>query len=218
MPQEDPVPDNVIAFPPGGKGAAPEPTLPGFAETDSQEREVTVLLAELRDWTTVSSTLGVEKARRVLSKVIESVLACLGEFGGEHLVLDGDPAQPSISCDFEGHDAPERALRASVRIRKTVAEMQAPSAPDEHFQVGMGIDAGEITRVSDETLTYQAVGAMRIVAARLRDFAGPGQIFLTRRVYEDVGPGFAVVQPLGDVRISVHGETKEVFSLTNLSG
>lgn len=217
MPQEGHLPDNVLAFPQGGKAAAAEPTLPGLAETASQEREVTVLLAELRDWSTVSSEMGAERARRVLSKVIDSVLACLGEFDGQHLVLDGDPAQPTVSCEFEGHDAPARALRAAVAIRNTVSETQTPSAPEEQFRVGMGIDAGEITDITDETMTYQAVGAMRMVAARLRDFAGPGQIFLTRRVYEDVDPGFVEVQPLGDIRISVHGETKEAFSLTSLS-
>lgn len=209
------LPDNVIAFPAGGKAGAPK--LPGTTDPSSLQREVTVLLAEVRDWTTVSSALGVTEARTVLSKVIEATLARLGDSGGEHLVLDGDPAQPTISCEFEGHDAPVRALRAAMAIRDGVAQMQLSAQPGERFRIAMGLDTGEITHVSDESLTYQAVGAMRMVAARLRDFAGPGQIFLTRHVYEEAGPSSLEVEALGDIRISAHGDTKEAFSLTSLS-
>ena len=209
------LPDNVIAFPAGGKAGAPE--LPGITDPSSLQREVTVLLAEVRDWAAVSSALGVTKARTVLSKVLEATLAQLGEAGGEHLVLDGDPAQPTISCEFEGQDAPVRALKAAMAIREGAAEMQESAQPDQRFRMAIGLDTGEITHVSDETLTYQAVGAMRMVAARLRDFAGPGQIFLTRHVYEEAGPSSLQVESLGDIRISARGDTKEAFSLTSLS-
>jgi len=208
-------PDNVIAFPAGGKAGTPK--LPGITDPSSLEREVTVLLAEVRDWTTVSSALGTTKARKVLSKVIETTLARLGDFGGEHLVLDGDPAQPTISCEFEGGDAPVRALRAAIATREGAADTQRSAQPGQRFRIAMGLDTGEITHVSDETLTYQAVGAMRMVAAQLRDFAGPGQIFLTRHVYEEAGPSSLEVETLGDVRISSRGDTKEAFSLTSLS-
>jgi len=209
------LPDNVIAFPAGGKAGTPK--LPGTADPSNVQREVTVLLAEVRDWTTVSSALGAVKARTLLSKVIEATLAILGDSGGEHLVLDGDPAQPTISCEFEGHDAPIRALRAAVAIREGVADMQRSAPAGQRYRIAMGLDTGEITHVSDESITYQAVGAMRMVAARLRDFAGPGQIFVTRHVYEEARLPSIQVEPLGDVRISAHGDTKEAFSLTSLS-
>lgn len=208
------LPDNVIAFPTGGRTANPE--LPGMAQTASHEREVTVLLAEVRDWKAVSTAVGEDKARQTLSRVIEATLSCLGDFGGEHLVLDGDPAQPTISCEFEGPDAPARALKAAVAIREAVAGAQGQTSP-EVFRMAMGLDTGEITQVSDETLTYQAVGGMRRVAAKLREFAGPGQVFLTRLVYEEAGPSFVQAESLGEIRISTHGETKEAFSLTGLS-
>ena len=78
-----------------------------------------------------------------------------------------------ISGEFEGGDASLRAIRAAVAARQTIAEAQSPAPPEQQFRVAMGIDTGEILQVrADESLTYQAVGAMRMVAARLRDAAG----------------------------------------------
>lgn len=216
MPPEEQLPSNVIRFPSQRRGPA-QPSLPGIESEDRNEREVTVLMAEIRDWHVVSEKLSHPQARIALSKTIDAALAALSDAGGQAITLDGDPTQPTFSCEFEGEDAPGRALQAAVSVRRAVAETQSPAPPEEQFRVGMGLDTGEITNVkADDSLTYQAVGAMRMVAARLRDFAGPGQIFLTRAVFEDAG-GTALVQPLGDVRINVHGETKEAFSLTSLA-
>jgi class 3 adenylate cyclase len=216
MGPNEPLPSNVIRFP-GGRTAAEQSSLPGLSEVDHHEREVTVLLAELRDWSSVSEQLGHAQARVALSKAIDAALGALANEGGAQLTLDGDPAQPTIACEFEGGGASLRALRGAVAARRAIAESQSPAAPDQQFRVGVGIDTGQILKVrADESLTYEAIGAMRTVAARLRDFAGPGQIFLTRHVLEE-SEGLAEVQPLGDVRINVHGEVKEAFSLTGLT-
>jgi class 3 adenylate cyclase len=52
-------------------------------------------------------------------------------------------------------------------------------------------------------------------ASRLRDFAGPGQVFFSDTVF-DAAEGAAVAQPLGGVRINQHGETREAYSLSDL--
>jgi class 3 adenylate cyclase len=216
MPTEEHLPSNVIRFP-ADRRASSQPALTGIGSDQVRhEREVTVLVAEIRDWPTVRERIGDAQARVTLSKAIDGALAAFGEQGADGITLDGDPSQPNISCEFDGDDGPIRALRAAVAARRAVADSQAPSPPESQFRLGVGLDTGEMMHVrADDQLSYQAVGAMRMVAARLRDFAGPGQVFLTREVYEAAG-GLAQVQPLGEVRINIHGETKEAFSLTAL--
>lgn len=216
MPPEEQLPSNVIRFPEGRRSSG-QSAIPGLGSDQVRhEREVTVLLAEIRDWPTVCERMGDAQARVALSKAIDGALTALGDQGAEGITLDGDPSQPNISCEFEGNDGPIRALRAAVAARRAIAESQSPAPPENQFRLGVGMDTGEIMHVkADDQLSYQAVGAMGMVAARLRDFAGPGQIFLTREVYEEAG-GLAQVQPLGDVRVNIHGETKEAFSLTAL--
>jgi len=216
VPTEEQLPSNVIRFP-ADRRASPQSSLPGIdGDQIRHEREVTVLLAEIRDWPAVSEKLGDAQARVTLSRAIDGALAAFGEHGADGITLDGDPSQPTISCEFDGDDGPIRALRAAVAARRAIADSQAPAPPENQFRLGVGLDTGEMMHVkADDQLSYQAVGAMRMVATRLRDFAGPGQVFLTREVYEEAG-GLAQVQPLGEVRINVHGETKEAFSLTAL--
>lgn len=217
MGPEEHLPANVIPFPSNRRASEQQP-LPGIDPgSRHRQREVTFLLAELRDWPAVSERLGHTAARVALSKTIDAALGSLSDRGAGGITLDGDPAQPTISCEFEGEEAAITALRAAIAIRRAIASAQSPSPPEQQFRIGIGIDKGEITQVrADESLTYEAIGAMRMVASRLRDFAGPGQIFITREVYEEAAD-IAQVQPLGDVRINVHGETKEAFSLTALS-
>jgi class 3 adenylate cyclase len=211
VPPEDP--SNVIPFPSHRRVAA-QAALP---LTDHEgERVVTLLMAALRGWEQVLGELGTTQARVSLGRSTSAALEVLGDAGALAITVDGDPVSPAISCEFEGVDPAQDALRAAVSLRRAVASAQSPAPPEQQFRVGMGMDHGTIVTVqASEALSFDAVGTMRMVAEKLRDFAGPGQVFLTRRVLDASG-GIATAQQLGDIRINIHGEIEEAFSLTGI--
>lgn len=183
-----------------------------------RSRVVTLLLAELRSWNDVAERLGIDQAREALSRTIDGALASLSQSGAADLTLEGAPTQPTLSATFEGDNGPPSALRAAVALRRAIAEAQSPQPPEQQFRVGTGIDAGPIVdAATPEDVRFEAVGTLRICASRLRDFAGPGQVFFSDTVF-DASQDAAVAQPLGGVRINQHGETREAFSLSDIRG
>lgn len=205
---------NVIPFPTHRRTQAQE-ALP--LEPSDDEREVTIVRAMIRGWEQVVPEVGGTQARVGLGRATSAALEVLGDAGGMSIVVDGDPTAPALGCEIAGPGSAVAALRAAVAMRRAVATAQSPAPPEHQFRIGIGLDRGTIVRVqASEQLAFDAVGPMRMVAEKLRDFAGPGQIFLSRRIYE-ASEGQAQVQPLGDVRINIHGESEEAFSLVDLT-
>lgn len=241
MPQEPPAdadseagPDarsNVIPFPSHRIGAGAQaadastgqPSLPGMGAAvdagdakDTAARQ-TILSAELRGWTAISERIGPSQAEHSLSGTIDQALAALAEWNASDVTIEGDAMQPAITCTFEGSESPARAVRAAVDLRRAIAEAQSPSPAEHQFRVGMGLDSGDVLRaITEDDVAFESVGPIRMFAAKLRDFAGAGQIFMSVAVYLDVRD-VAHVQSLGEVRLNAYGETREAFSLTDLS-
>jgi len=143
-------------------------------------------------------------------------LSALMERNALAVTLEGDSTQPAVSCTFDDPDSPVDALRAAVDLRRTIAEAQSPAPPEHQFRVGMGLDAGPVATVTnDEGISFESIGPIRMFAAKLRDFAGAGQIFMSAAVYLDVRD-LAHVQSLGQVRVNAYGDTREAFSLTDI--
>lgn len=210
-------PDNVIPFP----GRRTDDAA-AFGADDAPQYEpsstVTVVLGELRGWTVVSEQMGREDAERGLSLSVEALLGALGESNAEDLTLEGDATQPGFSCGFEGNDGAIRALRAAQRGRRAVEDAQEALPAEKRFRVSIGVSTGEVrsaTTVGDDPVSFRSVGAIKMFAARLRDFAGAGQIFLSADTYEEAKSA-AVVTPLGDVRVNAYGDTRTAYSLTEL--
>lgn len=211
----DEPPSNVIPFPSHRRGGA-QPALP--LDDGEAERDVTLLLTALHGWAQVTAAVGTAQARVGLARATSAALEALGRAGATSIVVDGDPTEPAISGEFDGPESTIEALRAAVAVRHAVSTAQSPAPPEHQFRVGTGLDRGTVVTVrAGDELTFDAIGPMRMVAGKLRDFAGPGQVFMSRRVYEAAG-GEVQVRPLGDMRINIHGETEEAFSLTDLAG
>jgi class 3 adenylate cyclase len=211
VPPDDP--SNVIPFP-AHRRAATQAALP--LDEGEGERRVTLLLAALRGWEQVVAELGTAQARVGLGRATSAALEVLGDAGARSITVDGDPVAPALGCEFEGETSALDALKTAVAMRRAVASAQSPAPPEHQFRIGIGLDHGTIVTVqASEHLSFDAVGTMRMVAEKLRDFAGPGQIFLSRRVLEACEEAVET-QRLGDIRINIHGEAEEAFSLTDL--
>ncbi len=206
MPPDD---DNVIPFP--GTGAQPQ-----LGDAVGPERALTILMAELRGWIDIVEHIGESAAQRALSTAIDRILDVLGRRGAVDIIVEGGATQPTVSAAFEGPNGPLKGLDAAVAIRRAVSRAQSPAPPEHQFRVGTGVDSGEVVASrTPDGVPFDAVGTIRMCAAKLKDFAGPGQIFLSEAVYARTDH-LATAQPLGAVRVNPHGDTQDAYSLTDL--
>ena len=218
---------NVIQFPAHRRGTL-EDTLSGFPERSGEgwfgtraEREVTALHAEIRGWRTITDRVGPAQAEETLGRVVSRILETLSSMDAGSVTVGGEPLQPVIACTFEGDGHAYRALYAAVAIRGAAGKTQFPALPGHQYQVCMGVNSGAVVDArlatdGEGTIEFQSVGTVEMFAARLQEFAGPGQVFLSADTAELAGE-LAATRSIGDVRVNAAGERREAFILTGIA-
>jgi class 3 adenylate cyclase len=224
---DQPGPSNVIPFPAHRRGTI-EDTLSGFAGrdraegwfTERAERPATSLFVELRGWRTIVDLAGPVQAEETLARVVHRALEALSALGAGELTVGGEPMQPVLSCWFEGEGHGLRGLLAASAVREAADEAQLSALPGHRFQACAGLSSGTVVDAAvgaEADLRFRSVGTIRMFAARLQEFAGPGQVFLSRDTAEAAAPR-ARVRSIGEVRVNAAGERREAFLLTGIAG
>jgi len=180
------------------------------------EHAVTAFAAEIRGWEAVTARIGEPAAERLRSQVLERVVAAVESAGGSQVAIAGTAAAPLVTATFGGDEHAMRAVVAAQRVRDVAGRSLHPSMK-ERFHACIGLNSGTIaqTRVNGSGLEFQASGTIRMFAARLQEFAGPDQIFLSESTYRAVPSALDVVA-IGGVRTNGDGEQAEAYCLRGI--
>lgn len=132
-----------------------------------QSELLTFLIADVRGYTRFTVQHGDEAAARLATRFAEIASETAEQHGGRVTELRGDEALAVFT-------SARQALRAAVALQE---RFRAGSSVDLPFQVGIGLDAGEVIPVMGG---YRG-GALNL-AARLCSLAGPGEILASQGV------------------------------------
>ena len=150
MPSRPPTPDGP---PPAGT--------PG-----SGEGTVTILFSDMVDYAGMTERLGDQESREVLRAHHQIVRQLLGTYGGREMKVQGD----GFMVAFGGV---ARALRCAASMQRTFAAY-SEAHPDRPIRVHIGIHTGEAMEEDDDFLGHTV-----IVASRISDVAGPGEVLVS---------------------------------------
>jgi class 3 adenylate cyclase len=153
-------------------------------------REITALFCDLRGFTAFAETTEPEEVLGVLRQyhlaVGELVMAELGTI--EHFAGDGLMAFFNDPTHIGDHEL--AAVRTAVAVRERFEGLASDWRKRGYeLGLGMGVATGYATigRIGFEgRYDYGAVGNVVILASRLSDAAGPGEILLTQRAHAAV--------------------------------
>src|SRR6266545_1256792 len=157
---------------------------------ESHRREIAVLFADLRGFTSFSATTEPEVVMGVIREfhtamgnLIRQFDATVGWFAGDGLMVwFNDP----IPCD----DPAARAVRTAVAMRAAMGELTPKWRRRGHeldFSVGVTLGYATLGRIGfDGRYDYGAVGSVMNLASRLCDEAAPGQVLVNERVFAEV--------------------------------
>ncbi|MGH2663345.1 MAG: AAA family ATPase [Actinomycetota bacterium] len=130
--------------PPGFRfcGACGSP-LAAEAGTDREERKiVTVLFADLVDFTSRAERLDPEDVRAMLTPYYARLRSELERFGGTVEKFIGDAVVALFGAPLAHEDDPERAVRAALAIREAIGEMNETD-PELDLHVRVAVNTGE---------------------------------------------------------------------------
>lgn len=178
-----------------------------------EKREVTVLFADLRNFTALAESLPPEQVVGILNDVLgrlsDAVLTCggtLDKFLGDGLMaLFGAPVQRA--------DDPLRALQSAQMMLESIRQLNEEwyrafaegrrEQPPVLLQLGIGVNSGPIVvgNVGSAIRTeYTGIGDAVNVASRLCALAGSGEILVGQRT-RDLVSGAGRFQNLPPVRL-----------------
>ncbi|MFP4444988.1 MAG: adenylate/guanylate cyclase domain-containing protein [Desulfosudaceae bacterium] len=150
--------------------------------------EATILFADIRGFTSFSDEKEPEQVVVMLNAYFEITARVIMEHGGYVDKFIGDAVLGVFGVPVYRRKHMERALRAAVDIQERL-QKSAQNGNPLLAKVGIGIDSGVIVSGnigSQEKMEYTVIGGSVNAASRLSDLAGPGEILISRTVYNKV--------------------------------
>jgi adenylate cyclase len=167
-------------------------------------RQITALFCDLRGFTAFAETAEPEEVLGVLREYQTAVGSLVVENGGivEHFAGDGLMAFFNDPAPLDEHEFV--AVRTASAIRDRFEDLaQEWRKVGYDLGLGLGIATGYATlgRIGFEgRYDYGAVGNVVILAARLGDVAGAGEILLSQRTHGAID-GRVASEPVPDLRL-----------------
>jgi DNA-binding response OmpR family regulator len=192
----------------------------GDAILRSHRRQVAMVFADLRGWTSFVDAVEPEELMRVLGEFHGAVGRLVKRFEATVGFLEGDGVQLFFNDPIEIPDAPLRAIRLGCALRDEMAELTPRwSKRGYELDFGAGIALGYATCGEvgfDGRSDYAAIGAVTNLASRLADEAMGGQILIAQRLYAEVEEDVEV-EPVGEFTLKGFRRPVTAFNVVGLS-
>jgi class 3 adenylate cyclase len=186
------------------------------------EREVTILFADVRQFTRLSEGMGATHVVGLLNEVFQLISDVILSRGGTIDKFIGDSVMAYFNAPMPYPDHPLRAVDAGREIVRAVEqrneqlrESKPGAAERVPVSVGIGIHTGVVVVGnigSDRRTDFTAIGDAVNVAHRLEKLAKPGQILVSEAVQRRVR-GAALLQFEGERQLSGREEPVHVYSV-----
>ena len=152
------------------------------------QRNVTVLFADIRGFTTFSEDLPPEDVIRQLNALLQIMVECTFKHEGTLDKFIGDAILVLFNAPLDQTDHVGRAVRTAVEIQQRL------KGHATGLSVGIGVHRGEaiVGNVgTPERMEYTAIGSTVNIASRLCDVAKSGEIVVSNDVVQELADAFA---------------------------
>ena len=196
---------------------------PDALRLGGEKRVVTMMMADLRNFTAISEPLAPEKVIKVLNRYFAKMIDVIDRYEGIIVDFYGD----SVLVFFDGMttdvahraaDAVKCAMEMQQEQKSFAREMQEKGLPE--LQMGIGIHTGEVivgNIGAESRAKYGIVGSDVNLTARIQSTAGGGKIVISEQTYQTLEGRITVS---GDFRVCLKGVRgdKELYEVESLDG
>lgn len=174
-----------------------------FLETE--RRQVTVLFADIRSFTSIAERMGAEDVVLMLNQYFSVMVDMVFKNNGLLDKFVGDQLIAVFGLVDTDTNPPENAIKTAIEMQAATAEMMQKRKRKglQTFEVGIGINTGNaiIGNIgSSNRMDYTVIGDCVNVAARLEQMAKGGEIIIGEQTYID-NTGFFHFESRGEVYV-----------------
>jgi adenylate cyclase len=154
-------------------------------------REITLLVSDLRGFTSLAARLSPPEVIAVLNRYFERMIEIIARHRGTVDELQGDGMLTFFGAPFATPDDPERAVACALAMQLALLEFNAEQRQLQlpELAMGIGINTGEVivgNIGSIKRSKYGAVGSAINTAYRIESHTVGGQILISPSTYARV--------------------------------
>jgi PAS domain S-box-containing protein len=181
-------------------------------ELGGGKNKVCMLFCDIRGFTAMSERMNPEDVVSLLNNYFQAMIDVVFENNGTLDKIIGDELMVLYGVPIESENDPQKAVNTAKEMFVKLEEFNRNNSSKGYpeIKVGIGINYGEVISGnigSDRQMNYTVIGDNVNLAARLCSHAKPGQIVISKSVFEslDDKSGFKIMNP-----IVLKGKSKKV--------
>ncbi len=178
-----------------------------------ENRHIAVLFVDIRGFTTMSESLKPEEVVEILNEYLGLTTQAIFDNGGTLDKFVGDATMAVFNAPFDLDDYIFRAVATAWDMRagadRIAEKFRERYGKSVSFGIGINCGNAVVGNIGcDFRMDYTAIGDTVNTAARLESNAKPGQILISKEVYEAVKDRVAVT-PIGEIPLK--GKSNGIF-------
>lgn len=198
-----------------------EELLTGSLELGGENREVTVLFADMRGFSALTEGMEPQGVIALLNECMQLLSDAVDAEGGVVDKYVGDELMAVFGAPVAQADHARRALRSALRMQAAVTGLNARRRERGETDIGLGVGVNTGVVVagnmgSQDRLNYTVLGDAVNLAARLCSGAGAGEILATKASVEGAA-GEVEAESLGRRSFKGFTDDVEVLAVRNFA-
>lgn len=156
-----------------------------------RRKEITVLFADIRNFTGMASGMGPEEVVSILNEFFTMITEIIFRYNGTLDKYMGDAVMAIYGAPVEEKNHAEKALETALEMQEGTGLLgkRFLERGIEPIKIGIGITTGDaiIGNIGSlRRMEYTAIGDSVNLAARLEELAKPDQILISEKTYQMV--------------------------------
>lgn len=154
-------------------------------------KNVTVLFADIRGFTSLSEKMEPDKVVHLLNKYFTVMIDIVFKFNGTLDKIIGDELMVVFGAPIEIENASDLAIQTAMEMQRQLIEFNKIN--DCPIEIGIGINSGNVIsgNIGSEVRSdYTVIGDNVNLAARLCSFARPREIIISNKTFKEIKTNF----------------------------
>ncbi|MEO0248355.1 MAG: adenylate/guanylate cyclase domain-containing protein, partial [candidate division WOR-3 bacterium] len=184
---------------------------------EGERKLVTVLFADVVNFTSISEKLDPEEVHRIMDRCFRLLMDDVHRHEGTIIQFTGDGAMALFGAPIANEDHAIRACHAALAIQETMRLFGEEVRKEWHvdFLMRVGLNSGLVivgTIGDDLRMDYTAIGDTINLASRMESMAAPGTILVSKDTYK-LARDFFVFRSVGKLTVKGKGQPVEAHEL-----
>jgi PAS domain S-box-containing protein len=166
---------------------------PTGLQIGGEKRKVTMVMADLRGFTSLSERLAPERVVTILNRYLSTMVKIIKRYEGTIDEFIGDAIFILFGAPTWQEDDAQRAVACAVEMQIAMDSVNEQNRQEDlpAVEMGIGIDTGRVVVGnigSPERMKYGVVGSHVNFTSRIQSYTIGGQILISETTRREVGP------------------------------